>query len=125
MTRDIFNPPVGTLDVIVYMVLRSLGFSTVENFTGVLHPSDTDGRCKRNAERFAQHFAGQKIRAIKQIREVSGLGLRDAKEAYEQVVETYIGTEQHYRMLASQALEDGRYGDVEFYVSQAREAARY
>jgi hypothetical protein len=91
MTRDIFDSPFGTLDVIVYMVLRNHGYSplALTDFPG--HDYTPDETAESNARLFMTHFGDRKIQAIKAVREVSGFGLRLAKEAVEQVYETYGG----------------------------------
>lgn len=95
MTRDIFTPSVGTLDVIIFAVLRTLG--VVPDSLSAASPGDTlDARCERNALLFINYFAGRPIQGIKAIREVSGLGLREAKEAWDQAVESYGNTREYY-----------------------------
>jgi len=90
MTRDIFTPLFGMLDVIIYAVLRREGVTplplSVYSEGGMV---SADEVATENARRFINHFFERKIVGIKAIREVSGLGLKDAKEAFEQVFETY------------------------------------
>lgn len=90
MTRDIFDTDAGTLDIIIYAVLNSLGMSRAPLTPLGRVETTIDQRCEMNARSFLAHFGTYKIKAIKAIREVSGLGLVDAKQAYEQVIETYL-----------------------------------
>lgn len=90
MTRDIFDHEAGTLDFIIYAVLATLGLERDSLSTADCYIDSMDNRAARNAERFLTHFGPRKIQAIKEIRTISGLGLKDAKEAYEQIVETYL-----------------------------------
>lgn len=106
MTRDIFTPSVGTLDVIIYAVLRSLGL-TPESLTSFPIDDTLDARCERNALVFLGTFSDRPIQGIKAIREVSGLGIRDAKEAWDQAIETYGDVRQHCIQQAQNCLSRG------------------
>jgi hypothetical protein len=119
--RDLFDPKVGTLDIIIFVVLTSLGYRP-EGFTGNGIDGDMDHRCARNARLFLNHFDNRKIHAIKAVREATGLGLRDAKDAVEQAIETYVGREQHFRDLATTAIAHGEYANAEYYITMARAA---
>lgn len=90
MTRDIFDPAFGTLDLIVAAVLRHLNIPATLSIWSEGAPGvTTDALAERNAHRFIEYFGDRKIAAIKAVREVTGLSLRDAKDAVEQVFETY------------------------------------
>jgi hypothetical protein len=90
--RDLFDPCVGTLDVILYAVLAMLDMDPARigpsGDTGAL---SLDSRCAANARKFLSIYPphDSKIRGVKAIRDVSGLGLRDALGAYNQTVESY------------------------------------
>lgn len=104
MTRDIFDTPFGTLDFIIYGVLRSLGVEPLR--LSVWQGLDADGVATANAAKFRDHFGDRKIAAIKAVREVSGLDLRSAKEAVEQIDETY-GDARDIARMALACLVDG------------------
>lgn len=109
MTLDIFDTPFGTLDFIIYGVLRSLGIEPLRMSTwGDL---SADNIALANAAKFLDHFGDRKIAAIKAVREVSGLDLRSAKEAVEQIDETYGDVKDIARM-ALDSLLAGRTADA-------------
>lgn len=120
MTRDIFNPPFGTLDLIVYIVLQRLGILGTEP----LHCADSemDGVAHRNAVRLYEHFTvnDRPIQAIKTIREVTNIGLKQSKMAWDQIIETYIGQEEHYARQASAAMARNDYDTASYYLNRAR-----
>jgi len=103
MTRDLFNPEYGTLDVIIAAVLLRIGKSATLT---TLPNQTTDEAATLNARRFIEQFGDRKIAAIKTVREVTGLGLRDAKDAVEQVYETY-GTHKRTFLLTVTLEDDG------------------
>lgn len=90
MTRDVFDTNAGTLDIIVFAVLASLDLTRLPLTAVGANTGTLDGRCEANARTFLAHFGTFKIKAIKAIRDVSGLGLLDAKNAYEQIIESYL-----------------------------------
>lgn len=116
MTRDLFNPPVGTLDVIIYAVLAKLGLSP-DRTTGTA-PDTVDERCARNAVAFLAYFSDRPIQGIKAIREVSGLGLRDAKEAWDQTIETYGDLRQYCIQQAQNSLARGDVRWARYWLSR-------
>lgn len=91
MTRDIFDPAFGTLDIIVAATLLRIGKPASLSIWSGEDAGDVtpDVLAERNARRFIEHFGDRKITAIKAVREVTGLSLRDAKDAVVQVYETY------------------------------------
>lgn len=119
MTRDIFNPDFGTLDLIVFLTLRSLGLLAEP----LRVPGDEmDALAERNAMRLYNHFPGKPISGIKAIRGASDISLRDAKAAWDQLVETYVGTERHYRNRAAAEVEHGNYESAIHFLREAQAA---
>lgn len=110
MTRDVFDIPFGTLDVIIAVVLIRLGLPATLNIWAN-GGSTPDQIAADNAARFIEHFGDRRIAAIKAVREATGLELRSAKYAVVQVYETYQ-TAEHYASLAIEALQDGRYSEA-------------
>jgi len=108
MTRDIFAPVFGTLDIIIYAVLHAAGLRPLRlnTYEGSL---GADGIAAANAAMFRAHFGDRKIQAIKAVREISGLSLRDAKEAVEQIDETYGDARTIARMAQDRLIQ----GDVD------------
>lgn len=96
MTRDIFDTPFGTLDIIVSAVLGSLGINRVPLSTYVGEFMGPDHIAAANAARFIGHFGDRRIQAIKAVREVTGLGLTASKHAVDQVYETYSDVNADY-----------------------------
>lgn len=122
MTKDIFNPPFGTLDLIIYVVLTNLGLVplALNPWAEGLTP---DGIAEANAQKLLRHYDGRKITAIKDIRAAFGLGLKDAKEAVEQITETYeIRDAKYYIDKARTANFENEPGEVSFYLRKAEEA---
>jgi len=98
-TQDIFDTHVGTLDVIIYAVLNMLGLPRER--------IDNDESARLNAARFVEYYGDKQIRAIKAIREVSGLNLRDSRDAWFQAIETYYGDYQYKMLRLKLAAERG------------------
>lgn len=96
MTRDIFDTPFGTLDIIVAAVLGKLGIARVPLSTYPGEYLGPDHIAAANAARFISHFGDLRIPAIKAVREVTGLGLKDSKRAVDQVYETYSDANTDY-----------------------------
>ena len=120
-TRDIFNANVGTLDVIVYAVLNTLGMHALRfaSHGGVGDGASGNGaRAVDNAQLFIHHFADQPIQAIKAIREHSGLGLKDAKDAWDQICETYDDGDRRYIVALKRAIKNRDLQAAEYYVSK-------
>jgi hypothetical protein len=121
MERDIFTPSFGTLDLLVFITLRSLGLVADRLIGG---DRSIDAICEGNALRLYNHFPGQPIAAIKAIRAASDIGLRDAKQAWDQIVESYVGTERHYRTRAEREIKAGNYESAIHYLREAQREAR-
>lgn len=105
MTSDIFDTPFGTLDVIIAAVLLSQGIEGV-----TLSQRDATGRppaeiAEDNARLFIRNFGDRKIDAVRAVREVTGLGFRDAENAVFQVFETYDDREKR-QFVVKIAFED-------------------
>jgi len=96
MTRDIFDIPFGTLDIIVAAVLGNLGIGRVRLYTYPGEYLGPDHIAAANAARFIGHFGDRRIQAIKAVREVTGLGLKESKHAVDQVYETYSDVNAEY-----------------------------
>lgn len=122
MTQDIFNPPFGTLDFIIYAVMQRVNITPLRlnTFTESLTPDEI---AESNARALLNYFEGRKIHAIKEIREVSGLDLRSAKDAYDQIVETYALRDVAYYLNEARAANiRGEQGNVAFFLIEAERA---
>lgn len=122
MTRDIFNPAFGTVDVIVAATLLRIGKPASLSIWSGEGAGDVtpDVLAERNARRFIEHFGDRKIAAIKAVREVTGLSLRDAKDAVSQVYETYADAE-YFAEKARDALEVKAYAQAAEWAAKAAE----
>ena len=118
-TRDIFDINVGTLDVIIYAVLASLGLTPLSFESAAGSNAGRNGaRAVDNAQLFINHFADTPIQAIKAIREVSGLGLKDSKDAWEQICETYDDGNRRYIVALKRAIENRNWTSADYYASK-------
>lgn len=120
MTRDVFDIPFGTLDVIVAAVLIRLGIgASLSTWDGP--DTSPDAIAERNARAFIEHFGDRRIAAIKEVRDATGLGLRDAKDAVVQLHQTYADPE-YYGRKAAEAILDQDWVMVQAYAKRAQEA---
>jgi hypothetical protein len=119
VTRDLFDPNFGTLDLIVFLTLRSLGL-IAEPLNAPA--GEMDAVCERNALRLYEHFQGARIQGIKAVRSATNIGLREAKDAFEQIVETYVGSERSYLDAARVAIDSGNYETAIYQLRKAQEA---
>lgn len=118
MTRDIFDIPFGTLDVIVSVLLIKLGLPT---YLGPTEANTPDQIAADNAARFIEHFGDRRIEAIREVRYATGLGLKDSKDLVMQVYETYQNS-WHFASQAIEELQDGRYEKAQGLIDKAIEA---
>ena len=96
----------GVLDFAVYFVLRYLGLNPEPlRLDGPTHP---DRIAERNARRFAGHFGTRKIQAIKELRNATGMSLKDSRDAVEQIYATYGLDKEALRREILTALESGQ-----------------
>lgn len=115
-TRDIFDINVGTLDVIVFMVLNTLGMHALR--FGISTDPANGARATDNAQLLIHHFADQPIQAIKAIRETSGLDLKSSKDAWDQICETYDDGDRRYVVALKRAIKNRDLQAAEYYASK-------
>lgn len=96
---------IGVLDLVIYTVLVNLSLTPIALKH---HPDMTIGQaCESNAAVFLRHFDGTPIRAIKAIRDVTGFDLRSAKEAHNQIRDTYSDADTVMVRMAVDAIDNG------------------
>lgn len=120
-TRDIFDANVGTLDVVVYAVLASLNLSPLRfaSHGGVGDGASGNGaRAHDNAMLFITHFADRPIQAIKAIHAHSGLGFKDARDAWDQICETYDDGDRRYVLAVQRAIKARDWQAADYYASK-------
>lgn len=115
---DTFDPVVATLDIVIYAVLRSVGITPMSLTSMVYGGMVVDERATNNAQTMLAFFAGRHIDAIKAIREASGLGLKDSKQAWDQTVSTY-GGQSYYIAAAKAAAARGDRDAAMYYINLA------
>lgn len=81
-------------DIIVHAVLVHLGLTAEPLVAG------DEGQRYRNARRLVNGFGGRPIKAIKAIKDVTGLSVRECRDAWEGILEIH-GLENEYHRAAA------------------------